>query len=111
MVRTGLVSALLVGVSGTAMASGFALRENSATTMGTGCAGMCSRADDLSIIFNNPAGMTHLSGNQAQATGTLIVPSMQYKGGGTSLMGTVPTGGSDGTDAGGPAGAPAAYGF
>jgi long-chain fatty acid transport protein len=101
----------LLQASGAAFASGFALRENSAASIGSAFAGMGSLAEDLSTIFANPAGMTYLSGNQAQATGMLIFPSIRYDGTGTSVGGTVPTGGSGGGDAGVGAFVPALYGL
>lgn len=114
--RRGLLTLLLAGtslaqISGTAMASGFALRENSAATLGTAFAGAGSAAEDLSTIFWNPAGMTRFSGHQTQLTGTLIVPSIQFDGNGTSLGGLAPTGGGDGGDGGVAAVAPAFYGL
>jgi long-chain fatty acid transport protein len=78
------------------------LRENSATGMGTANAGAASAANDLSTIFNNPAGMTRLSGNQAEAVATMIYPSVHFHGTGTA-------GGGDGGDPGGANLAPALY--
>jgi long-chain fatty acid transport protein len=87
------VGALVLAPTG-AMASAFALRENSATGMGTAFAGAASAATDASTIFNNPAGMTKLSGHQAEAVASVVYPSIHFQGTGTA-------GGGDGGDAGG----------
>lgn len=53
--------ALAVGALSTqAMASGFALNEQSISGMGTSFAGRSSSADDASTLFGNPAGMSRL---------------------------------------------------
>jgi len=45
-------------------ASGFALNEQSISGMGTGFAGRSSSADDASIVYGNPAGMSRLKRQQ-----------------------------------------------
>jgi long-chain fatty acid transport protein len=114
----GTLRFLLIGVAGaltlptltsTAAASGFAIRENSAAAIGTAFAGSGSLAEDASTIFSNPAGMTRLSGNRGEVAGTVILPSIQFKGSGRSLGGAVPSGGSNEADAGRTAVVPAAY--
>jgi long-chain fatty acid transport protein len=66
-----------------AQASGFAIREDSAEALGTAFAGNASSADFLSTIFNNPAGMTHFTGDRAQIDGSLIFPSSRFQGSAT----------------------------
>ncbi|HKX06811.1 MAG TPA: OmpP1/FadL family transporter [Stellaceae bacterium] len=78
----GTVLACALGASA-AQASGFAIRENSAEALGTAFAGNASSADFLSTIFNNPAGMTHFSGDRAQLDASLIFPSSRFEGGAT----------------------------
>ena len=62
---SGIAAGLgVVATAGSAAAAGFMIRENSAEGVGTAFAGNASRADDVSTVFNNPAGMTDLSGTQ-----------------------------------------------
>jgi long-chain fatty acid transport protein len=118
-----ILGAVLLSVSGTeeAAASGFAIRENSAEALGTAFAGNASSADFLSTIFNNPAGMTHFTGDRAQADASLILPSSRFKGGATETCficnpltgfktpGTFPISGEGSGNAGQAAFVPAAY--
>ncbi|AHL75006.1 Long-chain fatty acid transport protein [Stutzerimonas stutzeri] len=63
MKTTWLKTAIAVAVgalSTQAMASGFALNEQSISGMGTSFAGRSSSADDASTLFGNPAGMSRL---------------------------------------------------
>jgi len=52
---------LLCGSTGSALGAGFALNEQSATTMGRALAGRASSSEDASTVFGNPAGMARLS--------------------------------------------------
>src|ERR1700722_12768470 len=81
-----------------AAASGFAARENSAVGLGMAFAGAGSRADDLSIIFNNPAGMTRLDGNQVQFGLTGGFPTADFHG--TPNESGVPIPGNNGNNGG-----------
>jgi len=90
-------------------ASGFAIRENSAVGLGSAFSGNASSAQDLATIFTNPAGMSYFQGNQAEASGSLILPHTTFSGSSTSSVtaanplpppafvpvGTFPTGGSN----------------
>lgn len=78
-----------VGLAGgqEARASGFAIRENSAEALGTAFAGNGSSATYLSTIFNNPAGMTHFTGERAQLDASLILPSSRFEGSGSQTLG------------------------
>lgn len=79
---TALLAAAVICLLGAreAVASGFAIRENSAEALGTAFAGNASSATFLSTIFNNPAGMTHFTGDRAQADASLILPSVRFEG-------------------------------
>jgi len=85
--------------AGLSWASGFQIRENSATGLGTAFAGAGSAADDLSTIFNNPAGMTRLGANKAEAVLNFIAPSAVFEGGaslgGARVAGTASADGGD----------------
>src|SRR4051794_39820175 len=87
---------VLTATTGTASAAAFALREASAANIGTAFAGAGSSAEDLSIIFYNPAGMTYFRGLQAQGGGTLILPNIKFEGTGVSARGAQLSGASGG---------------
>ena len=61
-----LVSMLLL--PGLVQAGGFSLPEQGVREMGTAYAGSAAQARDPSTIFYNPAGLTRLKGQQAQAS-------------------------------------------
>lgn len=108
-----LVAALAICVGARdAGASGFALRENSAEALGTAFAGNASSATFLSTIFNNPAGMTEFTGDRAQVSASVIIPSEKFSGAANSTipMGpSFPISGGNGGDAGKPGFVPAGY--
>jgi len=66
-----------------AYASGFMVRENSAESLATIFAGNASRADEPATVFNNPAGMSFLTGTQFQVGGTGVFPSIHFQGNST----------------------------
>ena len=54
-------SALMVSAAVEALASGYALNEQSVSSMGTAYAGRAASALDASTVYSNPAGMSYLS--------------------------------------------------
>ena len=73
-----------------AQASGFQLREQSASSQGNAFAGVSAGGFDISAMFFNPAIMTLYSGQQFAVGGTLIVPKADLSnasGTRTSLVG------------------------
>lgn len=95
--------------SGNVHASGFALNEMSAASLGNALAGAGAAADDISAIYYNPAGLTRMSGRQFLVVGSAIRPSAKFtNAGSTSVLGTPLTGGNGG-DAGGWALVPAMF--
>ena len=114
---TALVAAAAICVlcGREAAASGFAIRENSAEALGTAFAGNASSATFLSTIYNNPAGMTHFTGDRAQADASLILPSVRFEGSASETcsvcppLGTTPISGAGSGNAGQAAFIPAAY--
>ena len=75
-------------------ASGFALNEQSISSMGTGFAGRSSSADDASTVFGNPAGMSRLKREQVTVGGAAVIARSDIDGrsnlGGTSDGDMVP---------------------
>ena len=106
---TGL-TALGAGLAaaGGAWGSGFQLRENSAAALGNAFAGAAASIEDLSVIANNPAGMTGLSGNQISGDLSIVVPSAVFSGMGLNAV-RQPIGGGNGGDAGSAQPVPAVY--
>jgi len=68
-----------------ALGSGFQLRENSASALGNAFAGGAVSTEDPSIIANNPAGMTDLSGNQVSSVLSIVIPSAIFSGMGLNV--------------------------
>lgn len=100
VVLAGSLAALAAGSE--AWASGFQLREQSSEGLGTAFAGSTAKANDISTIFYNPAGMALLKGNQVGASLTWIAPVSKFRGHSTD-------GGTSGGDAIGDAPLPASY--
>lgn len=82
----GVTFACVIAVAGTtAQAAGFILQEQSVIASGRAFAGEVAMADDASVMFYNPAGMTLLPGPQAQAGAYAIIPNAKITDGGSSL--------------------------
>lgn len=99
--------ALGFALSGAALASGFALQNQTGSGNGNAFAGAAAAAEDAGTIFFNPAGMMHLpAGHHLSVAGTLLKRTIDFTNRGT----TVPTfTGTNGGDAGGLALIPAGY--
>jgi len=99
----GMVVALMAMTSGSALASGFALIEQSVKGLGTAFSGGAAVADDPSTVYFNPAGMTRLEGQQAQAAVHVVIPQSEFKGTATTGnfgAGNIPITGGDGGQGG-----------
>ena len=100
------------GWSGTANASGYALRDQSATAMGNAFAGATAGADDLSYMFYNPASLARQTGSQIIVGGNAILPNLKIRNGqGSAAVGTPISGNSGGNNAGKNAFVPILYGL
>ena len=94
------VAGAFAGGVSQAHASAFALIEQSASGLGSSYAGAAAAADDASIIFYNPAGMSLLPGMQVSAGLALINLSAKFSdSGSTPGAGPRPLG-NDGGNAG-----------
>ena len=82
-----------------AVASGFMVREHSAEGLATSYAGDGSRADEAATVFNNPAGMMHLNGDEVQIGTAVIFPTIRYSGS-ASIAGIAPLPGDNGGNGG-----------
>ncbi|MBT8121169.1 MAG: outer membrane protein transport protein, partial [Gammaproteobacteria bacterium] len=74
------IAGLLSMTSAGAFASGFALIEQSVSSMGTAYAGAGSASEDASYVFFNPASMSELEGTQMSAGVHVVLPSSEFKG-------------------------------
>jgi long-chain fatty acid transport protein len=90
-----LPAMLMIAFSGAASAGAFQLWEQSASGLGNAYAGSAASADNASMAFYNPAGLTQLSGFQFSAGLAAVGPSYTFRNDGSS-SGT----GGNGGDAG-----------
>ena len=67
-----LACAVIAGGPGTASAGGLAVNEASARLTGAGYAGTAALAEDASMAWYNPAGLTRLEGGSAVFSGSVI---------------------------------------
>ena len=98
--RTSLsiaVAAALTTLSSQALASGFALVEESASGLGTSFAGAAASAEDASTIYYNPAGLSLLPSGPQISTGLAYInPSAKFSDSGSTAAGPRPLGGNGG---------------
>ncbi|MEA1990519.1 MAG: outer membrane protein transport protein [Pseudomonadota bacterium] len=74
-----LTGAILFALaSQTVSASGFGLIEHSASGQGLSYAGAAANAEDASVMWFNPAGLTEIEGSQAIIGGHIISPSAKF---------------------------------
>lgn len=92
-------AATLVFVAAPVRAAFFQLAENSPAGLGNAFAGGAAIAEDASTVWYNPAGLTRLSGTQLVVGGHFIMPSLEFSGSASTVLGS-PVTGSDGGDAG-----------
>lgn len=91
-----LVALEILGTTASALASGFAILEQSVRGLGNAFSGSAA-AEDASTIFFNPAGLTRLSGNSAIGAGFYIFPSALFQNSGSTIVtGASLTGGNGG---------------
>lgn len=92
-------------ISGLAHAAGFALTEQSGSSIGNAFAGAGTAAEDASTLLSNPAGLSRLAGTQLVVSGYAIKPSIHFNDQGSRTLvgagvGDPPLSGSSGGDAG-----------
>ena len=84
-----LVMVCLLRVTAAQAGSGFQLRSQSATSLGSAQAGMTAGADDSSLMIHNPAAAGFGSGTDLVVNGTGIFTGTHFTGGGaTTFLGT-----------------------
>src|ERR1700710_1590958 len=101
--------ASLAASPGIARAAGYEVLEQSAIAQGTSYAGASARADDASLMYYNPAGITRLSGVQISGGISGIFPTVTQTGGAAATGGylnSTPYSGIFGGNSAASAGAP-----
>jgi long-chain fatty acid transport protein len=96
-----LVMLTALVISPPARGSGFALMEQSASTIGQSYAGASAEAEDSSCIFYNPALMTQLdAAPQVSLGGHVIIPDIPFENNGSCYpaLGCMPVTGGDGNN-------------
>ena len=98
---TMAVALAMAGMTSTAaLAGGFGIGTQSGSGTGNAFAGGAAVADDASVAWSNPAGMTLLPmGKQVTAAGHFVVPSFQFNNNGSTVPGVLGSG--NGGDGGG----------
>ncbi|RMQ47092.1 Aromatic hydrocarbon degradation protein [Pseudomonas cichorii] len=69
-------------------AAGFAINEQSISSMGTGFAGRSSSAEDASTVFGNPAGMSKLKREQVSVGAAAIIAKTDIDNGRSTFPGS-----------------------
>lgn len=90
----GFSALCFTGISSSAHSAGFYLQEQSVSGLGMAFAGSAAKAHDASVIYFNPAGMTQLSGTNANLGLHLLVPKSDLDDTGSTFGGN-PVGGAD----------------
>ncbi|WP_353475254.1 outer membrane protein transport protein [Salipiger sp. H15] len=108
IVAAGAVLAFLP-LTDKAQAAGFQLREMSSEGVGSAFSGSTAKATDLSTVYSNPAGMTHIPGTAAQLDLNYVIPTIRFSG--EAGIGGSEYSGGDGGDAGENKLVPAFYGL
>ncbi|MGE4047455.1 MAG: OmpP1/FadL family transporter [Acetobacteraceae bacterium] len=85
--------------TGSAIASGIALREGNADWMANAFAGATAKAYDSGTVFMNPAGMTRLDRNEIGLSLNLIAPNVRFRGSNILNPGASTSGSQDGNPA------------
>ncbi len=87
--------------SASAMAAGFYIQEQSVSGLGTSYAGQAAMPRDASILFYNPAGLTHLDRAQANIGVHMLYTNSDLKDNGTTSLGAAFSPADDGGNPGG----------
>lgn len=94
-----LVVLEIIGTTASALASGFAILEQSVRGLGNAFSGSAA-AEDASTIFFNPAGLTRLSGKSVVGAGFYIFPSALFSNSGSTIITGTPLTGDNGGNGG-----------
>lgn len=87
LLRLSVLVSFVLASASPAMAAGFYIQEQSVSGLGASFAGQAAMPRDASIIFFNPAGMTHLDGRQVNIGLQMIYPHVELEDTGTTIAG------------------------
>ena len=73
-----VISLIFLGLASQAGAGGLYLYEIGTEDLGLANAGVAARAQDATVVANNPAGMTRLAGNQLVVGGQVLYGDLTY---------------------------------
>ena len=102
MYKNILLSVVIFTTPILSQAAGFALIEQSGSGMGNAMAGGGAAAEDASVLFFNPAGMTYIKGTQLGGAVHLVKPNVEFHnmgsvaGIGAGIFASRPLGGEGG---------------
>jgi len=82
-----VLGALFCGLTGDALAAGFALNEQSGSAMGVAFAGSAASGEDASTVFYNPAAMVLISGTQLSLGVHGVMPDLTFTNQGSFTAG------------------------
>jgi len=99
------IAGLLSLTAGSALASGFALIEQSVSSMGSAYAGAGTASNDATTAYFNPATLSGLAGTQASVGAHLVIPQSDFTGSAayntnTGPFAGIPISGGDGGNGG-----------
>lgn len=89
-------AAMSLAATGSSVAAGFAIKEQSPAALGNAFAGATAEAGDISYMFFNPAGLTRHDGTQALSGISYIAPRSEPGSVSGSTIAGVPIGGGSG---------------
>lgn len=105
-----LTSAFLFMVAQCSFGSGFAIIEQSASSIGSAFSDNGAAIDDASVMYFNPAGMSAVEGTDLTLGGHLIMPTFEFDNSGSAILPAgIPLSGGDGGNGGVAAFVPNAY--
>lgn len=106
--RLALAASLALLAPVSAFAGGMALTTQNGSQIGIGYSGAAA-AEDASVVYFNPAGLTFLDHGQVVAGGSWVKFDTRFANNGSTTGGVLPTTGGNGGDAGSDRLVPTAY--
>lgn len=94
--RLTVMTISVTAVSGGANASGYQFGSQSISAQGSAFANG-AEANDATVLFTNPAGMSRLKGTNFSGGLTLVIPRSDYTDQGSTNVFGKPTGGGNGS--------------
>ncbi|MFN3700862.1 MAG: OmpP1/FadL family transporter [Alphaproteobacteria bacterium] len=109
LLLSGLSVLAVSSFANSVSAAGFYIQEQSVSGLGNAFAGSAAQPRDASVLFFNPAGMTHLEGGNANLGVHVLIPRAKMKDTGTTLPAGAPASSGDGGNPYDPTPVPNAY--